>query len=67
MVTPIGMLAPLADVFVVMATEVITILSTEMVLGAALFVVVPIVRAPSVIFRSAAIVSTPVLRKSCAR
>ena len=38
MVTPIGMLAPLADVFVVMATEVITILSTEMVLGAALFV-----------------------------
>ena len=67
MVTPIGMLTPLADVLLVMATEVVTILGTEMVLRPALIVVVAIVRAPFLIFRSAAIISTPVLRKSCAR
>jgi hypothetical protein len=50
-----------------MATEVVTILGTETVLPAALIVVVAIIRAPPLILISAAIVSTPVLRNSCAR
>jgi len=67
MMTPFGMLTPLADVLFVMGTEVVTILATEMVLRPALVAMVAIVGARSLIFRSATIVSTPVLRKSCAR
>ena len=43
MVPPIGMLIPLANVFLVMGTELVTILSTEMIFCPAFIVVVAIV------------------------
>jgi len=62
MVTPIGMLAPLPDVFLVMAAEVVTILGAETVLRSTIIVVVAIVRAPVLILIVVvAIVRTPVL------
>lgn len=61
------MLAPLSDVFLVMGAEVLTILGTEMVFRPRLFVVVSIIGAPFLIFRSAAIIFPPVLRVRCAR
>jgi hypothetical protein len=64
MMPPIGMLAPLFDVLLVMGTEVVTVLGAEMVLRAALIVVVAIVPGPFLIFWPATIISGPVLRHS---
>jgi hypothetical protein len=61
------MLSPLPDIFLVMGAEVFPILGAEVVLRPALIVVVAIVCVPSLILRSAAIISGPVLRHSCAR
>jgi len=64
--SPIGMLAPLSDVFLVMPAEVVTILGTEMVLFPALIVVIAIVPARSLSLRSATVVSGSILRHRCA-
>jgi len=61
MMSPIGMLAPLIDIVRVMGAEVVTIFGAEMVLRPA-FIMVAIVPAPFLIFRSAAILSGSVLR-----
>ena len=58
LVTPVGMLAPLPNIFFVMRAEMVTILGTEMVLRPPLVVVVSIVRSPVLILSSAAIVSS---------
>jgi len=69
---PIGMLAPLSDVLLVMRAEVLTIFRAEMVLRPALIVVVAIVvtvaivRALSLILRSATMVPGALLRDRCA-
>ena len=65
-VTAIGMLAPLPDVFLVMVAEVVAVLGTKVVFRPALIVVVSIVGVPVLIFGSPAIISTVVLRNSCA-
>jgi len=61
-VTAVGMLTPSPDVFLVMRAEVVTILGAEMVIPAALTVVIPIVGSPIVIVMPAVIISPPVLR-----
>lgn len=66
LVTPVGMVAPLTNVFLVMGTEVLAILGAEMVIRPALIVVVAVIRAPFLILIPAAIVF-PVLRDSCTR
>ena len=64
---PVGMLAPLFDVFLVMGAEVFTILRAEMIVRPPLIVVIAIVRSPFLILRPATIIPGAVLRDTGAR
>jgi len=66
MMPPVGMLAPLPDVLLVMGAEVVTILSAKTVLRPALIVAIAIIHPLSLIPRPATIVPRSVLRHSCA-
>jgi len=66
-VTPVGVLTRLADVSLVMPTEVVTVLTTKMVFGPTFIMPITIGVAPSLLFVPPAITSISVLGRTCAR